>query len=209
MWHCLILCFPVGIYLLKVNNRNIRTKCEICSKLTIKIPERRKSDLNNVALVSLLRTLNRFYTLVWHFYCWLWTSKYWLGVLRKSKNCKPLLLQIAFWRFMKDICIYSQTCIRRSLLGPLKSGRLGQVIVLSNIFIKRPQTKSGRSWQVVTFYSHCEWFINNLKVCWNRDLPFRMFLCHSWRLKMFLVTFDFEYTYIKKCCYASGVYKWV
>ena len=28
--------FPVGIYLLKVNNRNTRTRCEICSKLTIK-----------------------------------------------------------------------------------------------------------------------------------------------------------------------------
>ena len=25
---------------------------------------------------------------------------------------------------------------------------------------------------------------------------------------MFLVTFDFEYTYIKKWCYASGVYEW-
>ena len=29
-----------GIYLLKVNRRNTRTRCEICSKLTIKIPER-------------------------------------------------------------------------------------------------------------------------------------------------------------------------
>ena len=28
---------PVGIYLLQVNNRNTRTRCEICSKLTIKI----------------------------------------------------------------------------------------------------------------------------------------------------------------------------
>ena len=28
---------PVGIYLLKVNNRNTRTRCQICSKLTIKI----------------------------------------------------------------------------------------------------------------------------------------------------------------------------
>ena len=31
---------PTGIYLLKVNNRNTRTKCETCSKLTIKTPER-------------------------------------------------------------------------------------------------------------------------------------------------------------------------
>ena len=32
----------VGIYLLKGNNRNTRTRCETCSKLTIKIPERRQ-----------------------------------------------------------------------------------------------------------------------------------------------------------------------
>ena len=32
---------PASIYLLKVNNRNIRTRCEICSKLTLKTPERR------------------------------------------------------------------------------------------------------------------------------------------------------------------------
>ena len=31
---------PIGIYLLKVNNSNTRTSCEICSKLTIKTPER-------------------------------------------------------------------------------------------------------------------------------------------------------------------------
>ena len=34
-------CFPAGMYLLKVNNRNTRTRCVICSKLTIKTPERR------------------------------------------------------------------------------------------------------------------------------------------------------------------------
>ena len=31
---------PAGIYLPKVNNRNTRTRCEICSKLTIETPER-------------------------------------------------------------------------------------------------------------------------------------------------------------------------
>ena len=31
--------FPAGIYLLKVNKRNSRTRCETCSKLTIKAPE--------------------------------------------------------------------------------------------------------------------------------------------------------------------------
>ena len=36
-----MIVYPVGIYLLKVNNRNSRKRCEICSKLTIKTPERR------------------------------------------------------------------------------------------------------------------------------------------------------------------------
>ena len=29
---------PAGNYLFRVNNRNIRTRCKLCSKLTIKIP---------------------------------------------------------------------------------------------------------------------------------------------------------------------------
>ena len=40
--------FPAGICLLKVNNRNTRTKCEICSKLTIKKPERRHVNFEHV-----------------------------------------------------------------------------------------------------------------------------------------------------------------
>ena len=45
---------PAGIYLLKVNNKNTRTRCEICSKLTIKTPERRQW----LVLVLQLLTLN-------------------------------------------------------------------------------------------------------------------------------------------------------
>ena len=33
---------PANIYLSKINNRNTRKKCEICSELTIKVPERRQ-----------------------------------------------------------------------------------------------------------------------------------------------------------------------
>ena len=35
--------FPMDIYLLNVNGRITRTRCEICLKLTIKTPERFKS----------------------------------------------------------------------------------------------------------------------------------------------------------------------
>ena len=63
------MLFPVGIYLLNVNNRNTRTSCEVCSKLTIKTPERhhwRHSDvfifnfehILHLVLVFLLLTLN-------------------------------------------------------------------------------------------------------------------------------------------------------
>ena len=44
--------FPVDIYLLKVNNRNIRTRYEIFSKLTIKTQERRQWRLSGVFIVN-------------------------------------------------------------------------------------------------------------------------------------------------------------
>ena len=43
---------PAGIYLLKVNNRNNRTRYEICSKLTIKTPERRKWCHSGVSIAN-------------------------------------------------------------------------------------------------------------------------------------------------------------
>ena len=52
--------YPAGNYMFKVNNRNSRTMCELCSKLTIKIPERR----HDVVLVSLLITLKHISHLV-------------------------------------------------------------------------------------------------------------------------------------------------
>ena len=33
---------PANMYLFKVNNKNIIRRCETCSKLTIKTPERRQ-----------------------------------------------------------------------------------------------------------------------------------------------------------------------
>ena len=61
--------FFTGIYLLKVNNRNTRTSSEICSKLTMKTPERRQwrcsgvfiinfEHISHLVLVFLLLTLN-------------------------------------------------------------------------------------------------------------------------------------------------------
>ena len=59
------LSYPISIYPFKVNNRNTRTRCEICSKST----KRHQNDANGVVLVSLLLTLNIFHTLFSCFYC--------------------------------------------------------------------------------------------------------------------------------------------
>ena len=59
--------FSAGIYLLKVNNKNTRKRCEICSNLTIKTPERRQCDgvfivnfehISHLVLLFLLLTSN-------------------------------------------------------------------------------------------------------------------------------------------------------
>ena len=39
---------PASIYLLKVNNRNTTERCEICSELIKKTPERRRSGVFTV-----------------------------------------------------------------------------------------------------------------------------------------------------------------
>ena len=56
-WQALIglLCddnWPAGIYLFKVNNSITWTRCEISSKLTIKLPERRYCRLSCVFIVN-------------------------------------------------------------------------------------------------------------------------------------------------------------
>ena len=47
------LNFPANIYSFKVNNRNTRKRCEICSKLTTKTPERRQWRCSGVFLLTL------------------------------------------------------------------------------------------------------------------------------------------------------------
>ena len=58
--------YPVGIYMFKGNNRNTRTRGEIFSKLTMKIPERHSSvfivnfeHISHLVLVFLLLILSR------------------------------------------------------------------------------------------------------------------------------------------------------
>ena len=54
---------PAGICMLTVNNRITKTRCEICSKLTIKTPERafivNFEHISHLVLVFLLLTLSK------------------------------------------------------------------------------------------------------------------------------------------------------
>ena len=54
---------PNGNCMFKVNNKNITTRCEICSMLAITTP------VIGVILMSLLLNLNIFHTLLFCFYC--------------------------------------------------------------------------------------------------------------------------------------------
>ena len=60
---------PAGFYVLNVNNKGTRTRCEICSKLIIKTPERHQwrrydvfivnfESISHLVLMFLLLTLN-------------------------------------------------------------------------------------------------------------------------------------------------------
>ena len=87
--------FLANIYLFKVNNRNIRKKCEIFSKLTVKTLERchwRRSDvftvnfenISHLFLVFLFLTLNK-YILAW---LWLRNTQYFLQLILYKWNIK-------------------------------------------------------------------------------------------------------------------------
>ena len=44
--------YPAGTYMFKVNNRNTKTRCKICLKLTIKTPEWRQWRRSGVFIVN-------------------------------------------------------------------------------------------------------------------------------------------------------------
>ena len=66
---------PRNLNMFKLNNRNIRTKYEICSNLTKKTPERRQWRHSAVFIVSFEHIPH----LVLVFYCCLWAGKCRLG----------------------------------------------------------------------------------------------------------------------------------
>ena len=72
----ILIADPVNIYFFKANKCGTRRGCEICSKLTMKTPERRK---------------RHFFTLFTH--CWPGT-----GICLPVKHIMNLFLAIFFWK---------------------------------------------------------------------------------------------------------------
>ena len=66
-----------GIYLLKVNNRNTRTRCEICSQLTIKTPKRRQQIAYFRSFQMVSDCFSLFFILVGTPLIQLWRSFFW------------------------------------------------------------------------------------------------------------------------------------
>ena len=66
MLYIQVICvrtIPAGIYLLKVNNRNTRIRCEICSKL-IKTQERHYRSRSGVCIVNFEHVIARWVILL-------------------------------------------------------------------------------------------------------------------------------------------------
>ena len=73
---------PAGIYCIKVNKENARSKCEICSKLTMKTPE------SGVSIVD-MEQVNADRV----------TSKHWDYVTEILTHVNERLLRMLVWKF--------------------------------------------------------------------------------------------------------------
>ena len=93
--------FPKNIYLFKVNNRNTRKRCKICSKLMLKTPKRRHwhcssvfidnfEHLSHLFLVLLLSTISREM-----FSEFIQTLTYWSNIVTVYSQC--------IWGFWKTL----------------------------------------------------------------------------------------------------------
>ena len=96
----------VGIYLLKVNNRSTRIRCEICSKLTLKTPERHHWRHADVFIVNFQHTSR------------LWDIHETHSELKLIWNFKPLWkLALFTWTFSLFCLPFFRTSHPEVILG--------------------------------------------------------------------------------------------
>ena len=96
---------PASNYAFKVSNRNIRTRCKICSKLTIKILERAQWHCSSVFIVNSAHISH----LVLVFPLLLWASK---CRLRKQMLCPTFKIIIPSVKSASWDCVLKQCRIK-------------------------------------------------------------------------------------------------
>ena len=118
-------CFDPGcIYFFKVNNRSLKTRCETCSKLTIKAPERRQWPVASF----------------WCLYCQLWTYFTFCSSVPIVKFEKVN----SDWVFLKKQCLTKKvlkTFFSLKFLTNLFSLERGGMIGIFSLFKKRLSNK--------------------------------------------------------------------
>ena len=81
-----------------------------CSKATTETPEQCVKR-RNVALVSLLLTLNKFHMISWSFHCWLWASKCQLRqdtIQKMTLHVSDLLSKCEQWELFQTFYLCQQ-----------------------------------------------------------------------------------------------------
>ena len=69
-----------------VEGQKLKHRSNVWNLFKVNNKDTRQNDVDDVVLLSLLLTWNRFHTLIWCFYCWLWTSKCQLGHIYSCCN---------------------------------------------------------------------------------------------------------------------------
>ena len=75
------------VYKSRAKRQNTELTGFICSKLIL----RDKRNINCVIILSLLLTLNKFFRVIWCFYCWFWTYIYLHPSFVKSSQVSNLI----------------------------------------------------------------------------------------------------------------------
>ena len=100
---------PANIKLFKVNNKNARKRCEICSKVTIKTPERRHWLCSGVFIVTVEHISHLFLV-----FLWLTLNNQMLVQMcshLKGKSFVICFWKINMWKLLKVICWFIRNII--------------------------------------------------------------------------------------------------
>ena len=130
--------------LVQISNRNIRKKCEICSKLSIKIPERRQwhrsgvfidnfEHISHVFLAFLLLNMNMSMLTGYLFLCnYVWPVSF--LVLFQLHELQPMISQYAKYISIKTSFVLLKVTIRNQIKKIQSESQKNIINFVSGIF---------------------------------------------------------------------------